>query len=242
MMKEYRFIHSFIQSFFHSFIHSFTHSFIPSLSHSQGPGQYFLRPMMKEYRFEPQSQMIDVKEGATVQVEVTSTRVAYRYRRIVCGSRVCVRVDVFVCVCVRVDVCVCACVCEDRKKGCTGFSSHSHKTNQQVADPKPVSLLLPKMFDPRSPSGTSSPCVFLERRHENTAVVFHDRSCYGKVTSLNGEAEPAVVLEAVSRRDDAGAGAAGCENLQEETKTEQDGAFRIRGLQVGAAAGWNSHR
>ncbi len=44
----------------------------------QGPGQYFLRPMMKEYKFEPQSQMIDVLEGATINVEVKSTRVAYR--------------------------------------------------------------------------------------------------------------------------------------------------------------------
>ncbi len=44
----------------------------------QGPGQYFLRPMMKEYKFEPQSQMIDVLEGATIKVEVKSTRVAYR--------------------------------------------------------------------------------------------------------------------------------------------------------------------
>ena len=51
-------------------------------------------------------------------------------------------------------------------------------------------------------------------------------SCYGKVTSLNGEAEPGIVLEAVSRSS------AGCENLQEESKTEQDGSFRIRGLQV----------
>ena len=51
-------------------------------------------------------------------------------------------------------------------------------------------------------------------------------SCYGKVTSLNGEAEPGIVLEAVSRPS------AACENLQEESKTEQDGSFRIRGLQV----------
>ena len=51
-------------------------------------------------------------------------------------------------------------------------------------------------------------------------------SCYGKVTSLNGEAEPGIVLEAVSRSS------TGCENLQEESKTEQDGSFRIRGLQV----------
>ena len=35
--------------------------------------------MMKEYKFEPQSQMIDVLEGATINVEVKSVRVAYRY-------------------------------------------------------------------------------------------------------------------------------------------------------------------
>ena len=35
--------------------------------------------MMKEYKFEPQSQMIDVLEGATINVELKSVRVAYRY-------------------------------------------------------------------------------------------------------------------------------------------------------------------
>jgi len=33
---------------------------------SLSPGEYFLRPMMKEYRFEPHSKMITVEEGATV--------------------------------------------------------------------------------------------------------------------------------------------------------------------------------
>ncbi len=43
--------------------------------------------MMKEYKFEPQSQMIDVLEGATINVQVKSTRVAYRYRLIVFSFR-----------------------------------------------------------------------------------------------------------------------------------------------------------
>ena len=43
--------------------------------------------MMKEYKFEPQSQMIDVLEGATINVEVKSVRVAYRYIHKYTGSR-----------------------------------------------------------------------------------------------------------------------------------------------------------
>jgi len=38
--------------------------------HSLWPGDYFLRPKLKEYKFEPQSKMITVAEGATVQVKV----------------------------------------------------------------------------------------------------------------------------------------------------------------------------
>ncbi|ESO93836.1 hypothetical protein LOTGIDRAFT_104485 [Lottia gigantea] len=90
------------------------------------PGQYFLRPMMKEYKFEPVSQMIDVQEGTTEKIVIKSSRVAY--------------------------------------------------------------------------------------------------SCYGKVTSLNGEGESDIIVEAVSAQ---------CSNHQEESKTEQDGSFRIRGLQPG---------
>ena len=45
------------------------------------------------------------------------------------------------------------------------------------------------------------------------------------VTSLNGDSEPGVFVEAV--------GSGSCSSLQEESKTEQDGSFRIRGLQVG---------
>ncbi|KAF5281325.1 hypothetical protein FQR65_LT02955 [Abscondita terminalis] len=45
----------------------------PSLS----PSEYFLRPMMKEYQFEPSSKIIDVKEGVTVNVKLRGKRVAY---------------------------------------------------------------------------------------------------------------------------------------------------------------------
>ena len=44
----------------------------------QSPGQYFLRPMMKEYKFEPSSQMIEVQEGTTVNLKISGTRVAFR--------------------------------------------------------------------------------------------------------------------------------------------------------------------
>ncbi|KAH8009709.1 hypothetical protein HPB51_019020 [Rhipicephalus microplus] len=39
----------------------------PNLS----PGNYFLRPMMKEYRFSPASKMLTVGEGATVELDIT---------------------------------------------------------------------------------------------------------------------------------------------------------------------------
>jgi hypothetical protein len=38
--------------------------------HSLSPSQYYLRPMMKEYKFEPNSKMIEVGEGQTVNVEL----------------------------------------------------------------------------------------------------------------------------------------------------------------------------
>lgn len=38
--------------------------------HSLSPGEYFLRPMMKEYKFEPSSQIIQIKEGVTEQIEL----------------------------------------------------------------------------------------------------------------------------------------------------------------------------
>lgn len=93
------------------------------------PGRYFLKAMMKEYSFQPSSQMIEVAEGATVNVAITGQRVAF--------------------------------------------------------------------------------------------------SCYGSVLSLNGEPEPSVFIEAVGHSPE------DCTKFQEESKTEQDGSYRIRGLQPG---------
>jgi len=92
---------------------------------SLSPGEYYLRPMMKEYRFDPPSKMIKVAEGATVTVNLFGNRVAY--------------------------------------------------------------------------------------------------SAYGSVTSLNGEPEVGLLVEVQ--------GQGNCSNLQEEATTEENGNFRIRGLQ-----------
>ncbi len=45
--------------------------------HSLSPGQYYLRAMMKEYKFEPHSKVIDVADGETINVELSGKRVAY---------------------------------------------------------------------------------------------------------------------------------------------------------------------
>ncbi|XP_025074789.1 nodal modulator 3 [Pogonomyrmex barbatus] len=92
---------------------------------SLSPGEYYLRPMMKEYRFDPPSKMINVMEGATVNVNLFGNRVAY--------------------------------------------------------------------------------------------------SAYGSVTSLNGEPEVGLLVEVQ--------GQGNCSSLQEEATTEENGNFRIRGLQ-----------
>lgn len=92
-----------------------------------GPGQYFFRPMLKEYTFSPVSQMIDVEEGATVTLHVKGKRVAF--------------------------------------------------------------------------------------------------SCFGQISSLNGEPEKGIAIEAV--------GLDSCESFQEETVSDQDGQYRLRGLQPG---------
>nr|XP_023013784.1 nodal modulator 3 [Leptinotarsa decemlineata] len=44
---------------------------------SLSPSEYFLRPMMKEYQFEPNSKIISVQEGETVNVRLVAKRVAY---------------------------------------------------------------------------------------------------------------------------------------------------------------------
>ena len=50
-------------------------------------------------------------------------------------------------------------------------------------------------------------------------------SCYGHVQSLNGEPEAGLFVEAVGVSEK-------CEMYTEETKSETDGSYRIRGLQV----------
>ncbi|KAJ8983444.1 hypothetical protein NQ317_013207 [Molorchus minor] len=45
--------------------------------HSLSPSEYFLRPMMKEYTFEPNAKIIPVQEGQTVHVKLIGKRVAY---------------------------------------------------------------------------------------------------------------------------------------------------------------------
>ena len=44
---------------------------------SLSPGEYYLRPMMKEYKFNPSSKVINVQEGLTVEVKLTGNRVAF---------------------------------------------------------------------------------------------------------------------------------------------------------------------
>ncbi|KAH9371903.1 hypothetical protein HPB48_003515 [Haemaphysalis longicornis] len=92
----------------------------PNLS----PGNYFLRPMLKEYRFSPASKMLTVGEGAVLDVDIAGERVAF--------------------------------------------------------------------------------------------------SCLGWTTSVTGEAEPGVSLEAL--------GAGACAGHQEEAVSDQEGRFRLRGL------------
>ncbi|KAL4624511.1 nodal modulator 1-like [Arapaima gigas] len=41
------------------------------------PGQYYFKPMMKEFRFEPASQMIEVEEGQTLKIAITGFKTAY---------------------------------------------------------------------------------------------------------------------------------------------------------------------
>lgn len=38
--------------------------------HSLSPSEYFLKPMMKEYKFNPNSKLVPVKDGETVEVEI----------------------------------------------------------------------------------------------------------------------------------------------------------------------------
>jgi len=90
------------------------------------PGEYFVKPVLKEYDFEPKSKLITVKEGAEEVVEVVGKRVAF--------------------------------------------------------------------------------------------------SAFGTLTSLRGDPEPGIVLEAVGQGEE-------CSKYQEEGVSGTDGQFRIRGLQ-----------
>lgn len=91
------------------------------------PGQYYFKPMMKEFRFEPSSQMIEVQEGQNLKIRITGYRTAY--------------------------------------------------------------------------------------------------SCYGTVSSLNGEPEQGISVEAVGQKD--------CSIYGEDTITDEEGKFRLRGLLPG---------
>ncbi|XP_042777239.1 nodal modulator 1 isoform X2 [Panthera leo] len=93
----------------------------------ESPGQYYFKPMMKEFRFEPSSQMIEVQEGQNLKISVTGYRTAY--------------------------------------------------------------------------------------------------SCYGTVSSLNGEPEQGVAVEAMGQND--------CSIYGEDTVTDEEGKFRLRGLLPG---------
>ncbi|GBN80464.1 Nodal modulator 2 [Araneus ventricosus] len=42
-----------------------------------GPGQYFLRSMLKEFSFDPPTKMIDIAEGTQVNIQIRGKRVAY---------------------------------------------------------------------------------------------------------------------------------------------------------------------
>ncbi|KAM9305783.1 BOS complex subunit NOMO3-like [Gastrophryne carolinensis] len=91
------------------------------------PGQYYFKPMMKEFRFEPSSQMIEAQEGQNLKIKIIGYRTAY--------------------------------------------------------------------------------------------------SCFGTVSSLNGEPEQGVSVEAVGQKD--------CSIYGEDTVTDEEGKFRIRGLRPG---------
>lgn len=61
---------------------------------------------------------------------------------------------------------------------------------------------------------------------ENVVFRFFSRlsSCYGTVSSLNGEPEQGVAVEAVGQSD--------CSIYGEDTVTDEEGKFRLRGLLV----------
>merc|ERR1712038_1426411 len=44
---------------------------------SLSPGEYFVKPQLKEYEFLPKHQLITIKEGETAQVKLKAERVAF---------------------------------------------------------------------------------------------------------------------------------------------------------------------
>lgn len=42
------------------------------------PGQYYFKPMMKEFQFEPFSQMIEVQEGQRLKITIMGYGITYR--------------------------------------------------------------------------------------------------------------------------------------------------------------------
>lgn len=58
------------------FLLSFSNCWV--LFSPQSPGQYYFKPMMKEFRFEPASQMITVEEGENLGIDITGIKTAYR--------------------------------------------------------------------------------------------------------------------------------------------------------------------
>lgn len=44
---------------------------------SLNPGEYFIKPVLKEYRFDPSSKLIEIEDGATVELQIKGERVAF---------------------------------------------------------------------------------------------------------------------------------------------------------------------
>lgn len=63
-------------------------------------------------------------------------------------------------------------------------------------------------------------------RHTSSGVSARVLSCYGAVQSLSGDAERDVAVEAVGQGD--------CSLYSEDTVTDEEGRFRLRGLLVRA--------
>lgn len=69
-----------------------------------------------------------------------------------------------------------------------------------------------------------SPLCFGKPRERRLLSLFSPSSCYGTVSSLNGEPEQGVGVEALGQGD--------CGIYGEDTVTDEEGRFRLRGLLV----------